>query len=142
MVLPRFIEAAKKDFPVVIYGNGEQKRSFTHVLDVIDAVMLIAFNVKTVGEVYNIGNPNEISIIDLAKKIIENVKSKSKIEFLDYKHAYGENFEDMERRFPNIKKVSDLGWRPKRNLDSIIEDIISEYDLNRIKPLYKFIRTI
>lgn len=124
MVIPRFIEAAQKNSPIIIYGNGEQKRSFIHVLDVIDAFMIIAFSDLTIGEIYNIGNPREISIKELALKIIKIVKSKSKIEFLDYVTAYGKNFEDMERRFPNINKLTDLGWSAKRDLDEIINDML------------------
>jgi UDP-glucose 4-epimerase len=127
MVVPRFVKAALKNEPITIYGNGNQTRCFAHVYDVVDAVLAIAFAKNTIGEVINIGNNFEISINDLAKKIIGETGSQSEIVYVPYVEAYGEGFEDMERRVPNINLIRDLvGWQPKRDLSTMIADISSE----------------
>jgi len=124
MVVPRFVQFALKNEPITIYGNGEQTRCFGHVLDAVDAVVRIAFAENTIGKVINIGNDYEISINDLAKKIIEQTNSKSEIVYVPYEEAYGDGFEDMERRVPNIELIKSLvGWEPKRDLSSMILDI-------------------
>jgi UDP-glucose 4-epimerase len=127
MVIPRFVSMALKNEPITIYGNGEQTRCFGHVYDVIDAVISVAFSNKTIGKVINIGNNFEISMNDLAKKIIEETGSKSEIKYIPYSEAYGDGFEDMERRVPNIDLIKSLtGWQPKRDLTQIIKDV-AEY---------------
>ncbi len=127
MVVPRFVEAALRNEPITIYGNGNQTRCFAHVYDVVDAVIAIAFAKNTIGKVINIGNDFEISINDLAKKIIGETRSQSEIAYVPYVEAYGEGFEDMERRVPNIDLIKDLvGWQPKRDLSTMIADISSE----------------
>ena len=127
MVVPRFVKAALNNEPVTIYGNGKQTRCFAHVYDVVDAVIAVAFAKNTIGKVINIGNDFEISINDLAQKVIEETNSTSKISFVPYEEAYGEGFEDMERRVPNIDLIRDLvGWQPKRDLSTMIADISSE----------------
>ena len=124
MVVPRFVQFALKNEPITIYGNGEQTRCFGHVLDAVDAVVRIAFAENTIGKVINIGNDFEISINDLAKKVIEQTKSKSEIVYVPYEEAYGDGFEDMERRVPNIDLIKSLvGWEPKRDLSNMIIDI-------------------
>jgi UDP-glucose 4-epimerase len=127
MVVPRFVKAALNNEPITIYGNGNQTRCFAHVYDVIDAVIAIAFAKNTIGKVINIGNNFEISINDLAKKIIGETGSQSEIAYVPYAEAYGEGFEDMERRVPNIDLIRDLvGWQPERDLSTMIADISSE----------------
>ncbi len=127
MVIPRFVSMALKNEPITIYGNGEQTRCFGHVHDVIDAVISVAFSDKTIGKVINIGNNFEISMNDLAKRIIEETRSKSEIKYIPYSEAYGDGFEDMERRVPNIDLIKSLtGWQPKRDLTQIIMDV-AEY---------------
>jgi UDP-glucose 4-epimerase len=127
MVIPRFVSMALKNEPVTIYGNGEQTRCFGHVYDVIDAVVSVAFSDKTIGKVINIGNNFEISMNDLAKKIIEETGSKSEIMYVPYSEAYGDGFEDMERRVPNIDLIKSLtGWQPKRDLTQIIRDVAED----------------
>jgi len=127
MVVPRFVSAALANEPISIYGTGLQTRCFAHVLDVIDAVVGLAFAPNAVGKVVNIGNSVEISINDLAKKIIEETGSKSEIVHVPYLEAYGNGFEDMDRRIPNIDLINELiGWKPKRDLSTIISDIASE----------------
>jgi UDP-glucose 4-epimerase len=127
MVVPRFVKSALNNEPVTIYGNGKQTRCFAHVYDVVDAVIAVAFAKNTIGKVINIGNDFEISINDLARKVIEETNSTSKISFVPYEEAYGEGFEDMERRVPNIDLIRDLvGWQPKRDLSTMIADISNE----------------
>jgi UDP-glucose 4-epimerase len=127
MVIPRFVSMALKNESITIYGNGEQTRCFGHVYDVIDAVVSVAFSDKTIGKVINIGNNFEISMNDLAKKIIEETGSKSEIKYIPYSEAYGDGFEDMERRVPNIDLIKSLtGWQPKRDLTQIIRDVAED----------------
>jgi UDP-glucose 4-epimerase len=127
MVIPRFVSMALKNDPITIYGNGEQTRCFGHVYDVIDAVVSVAFSDETIGKVLNIGNNFEISMNDLAKKIIEETGSKSEIKYVPYSEAYGDGFEDMERRVPNIDLIKSLtGWQPKRDLTQIIKDVAED----------------
>jgi UDP-glucose 4-epimerase len=92
---------------------------------VIDAVITIAFSENTIGEIYNIGNPIEISISDLAAKIIKISNSNSEVKYSSYETMYGSSFEDMERRFPNVDKLRKLGWSPKRDLDYILKELIN-----------------
>ena len=127
MVVPRFVKAALTNEPITIYGDGNQTRCFAHVYDVIDAVIAVAFAENTVGKVINIGNNVEISINGLAQKIIAETGSKSEIVYVPYEEAYGNGFEDMERRVPNIDLIYELvGWKPKRDLSTIITDISAE----------------
>ena len=127
MVVPRFVNAALLNEPITIYGTGNQTRCFTHVYDAVDAVMALAFADNAIGKVVNIGSNFEISINELAKKVIEETQSKSKIQYVPYVEAYGEGFEDMERRVPNIDLIRNLvGWQPKRDLSTIIADISRE----------------
>ena len=127
MVVPRFVKAALANDPITIYGDGNQTRCFAHVYDIVDAVLAIAFAENTIGKVINIGNDFEISINSLAKKIIEETDSKSETVYIPYAEAYGAGFEDMERRVPNIDLINQLvGWKPKRTLSIIINDISKE----------------
>jgi UDP-glucose 4-epimerase len=131
MVVPRFVKSALANEPITIYGDGTQTRCFAHVYDVIDAVIAIAFADNTIGKVINVGNDFEISINDLAKKIIIETGSKSEIVYVPYEEAYGDGFEDMERRVPNINLINQLvGWKPKRDLTTIISDISAEMKKN------------
>lgn len=124
MVVPRFVSAAISGQDISVYGDGKQTRAFCHIDDVIEALLLVIDSPKAIGQVYNVGNNFEISIADLAKKIIEVTASSSKLEFKSYADAYGPGFEDLERRVPDISKVGrDLGWAPKRDLTQIIKDI-------------------
>ena len=124
MVVPRFISAALKNQPLQVYGDGDQIRCFCHVDDAVRALLLVMDSDKAVGNVFNIGNNQQISIIELAKKIIEITGSKSEIVKLPYSEAYPEGFEDMQRRVPDISKIKNaLGWTPQIGLDQIIKDI-------------------
>lgn len=131
MVVPRFVKSAISNEPITIYGDGSQTRCFAHVYDVIDAVIAIAFAENTIGKIINIGNDFEISINGLAQKIITQTKSNSEIVYVPYEQAYGEGFEDMERRVPNIDLITQLvGWKPQRDLSTIIADIAAEMKKN------------
>jgi UDP-glucose 4-epimerase len=127
MVVPRFVKSAMNNEPLTVYGDGTQTRCFAHVYDVIDAITAIAFADNTIGKVINIGNDFEISINALAQKVIAETDSKSKIVFVPYDEAYGDGFEDMERRVPNIELIRKLvGWKPMRDLSTMIADISEE----------------
>ena len=127
MVVPRFVKSALSNEPITIYGDGNQTRCFAHVHDVIDAVIKVAFAENTVGKVLNIGNNSEISISDLARKIVLESESRSELVYVPYAEAYGDGFEDMERRVPNLDLIHQLvGWKPMRNLSTIIQDIVSD----------------
>jgi UDP-glucose 4-epimerase len=125
MVVPRFVSAALKNEPLSVYGSGDQIRCFCHVMDAVEALLLVINSDKSVGQVFNVGNNSQISIMELAKKVIEITGSKSSIEKISYEKAYPEGFEDMQRRVPDISKIKQLlGWEPKINLDQIIKDIV------------------
>ena len=124
MVVPRFVSAALANTPLSVYGSGDQIRCFCHVDDAVRALLLVMDSNKAIGQVFNVGNNQQISIMDLAKKVIEITNSSSKIEKIAYEDAYPDGFEDMQRRVPDISKIkSVLGWSPKIGLDQIIKDI-------------------
>jgi UDP-glucose 4-epimerase len=124
MVLPRFVNSALKGEKLSVYGSGEQIRCFCHINDAVKGLLLVMDSDKAVGEVFNIGNNQQISIMELAKKVIEITASKSTIEKIAYENAYPQGFEDMQRRVPDILKIKQvLGWSPQLNLDQIIKDI-------------------
>ena len=124
MVVPRFVEAAIKNNKVKVFGDGEQKRVFCHVFDAVDAVIKLAQDQKSIGQVFNIGGNEEISIKSLAQEIIKQVNSKSEIVFTTYSESYGEGFEDIHRRVPDISKIKEfISWKPTYNLKQIIIDV-------------------
>jgi UDP-glucose 4-epimerase len=124
MVVPRFVAAAIRNEPIQVYGSGDQIRCFCHVSDAIRALLLVIDSDEAIGQVFNVGNNQQISIMDLAKKVIEITGSKSEIKKIPYTEAYPEGFEDMQRRVPDISKIKQvLGWEPKIYLDQIIKDI-------------------
>jgi UDP-glucose 4-epimerase len=127
MVVPRFVKSALTNEPLTIFGDGNQTRCFAHVYDAVDAVIAIAFAKNTIGKVINVGNDFEISIKKLAEKIIAQTGSRSEIAYVTYEDAYGDGFEDMERRVPNIDLINQLvGWKPQYDLSRIITDISAE----------------
>ena len=124
MVVPRFINAALKNELLSVYGSGDQIRCFCHVEDAVRALLLVIDSDKAIGQVFNIGNNQQISIMELAKKVIEVTGSSSEIEQIPYEKAYPAGFEDMQRRVPDISKIKQvLGWEPAINLNQIIKDI-------------------
>jgi UDP-glucose 4-epimerase len=124
MVLPRFVAAAMKNEPLLVYGDGSQSRVFCHVLDAIDGVLKIFFDDKALGHAFNIGGEEEVSIKELAMRVISVTNSSSSIEFLPYSKAYPEGFEETMRRVPDTSKLRKMsGWKPEYSLDGIISDI-------------------
>lgn len=128
MVVPNFVEQALMGKPITVYGDGKQSRSFTFVGDVVDALIQLADCDHAVGQVFNLGNPVETSIEELARKVRAIVESDSEIVYIPYDQAYGEGFEDMPRRLPDIAKIYDfIQWKPRVSLDEIIRRVASEY---------------
>lgn len=126
MVIPRFIDQALTGLPLTVYGDGSQSRCFTSVLDVVEALMKLAACPAAEGRVVNIGSHNEITIAELARRIIELTGSDSTLQFIPYEDAYGENFQDMLRRKPDISRLKELtGFVPSRSLDDILHDAIA-----------------
>ena len=131
MVVPRFIEAAIKDEPLYVYGSGEQSRCFGAVWDIIRAAQGLMNCEDSFGEVYNIGNDKPVTIIQLAKRIIELTGSKSEIVRLTYEEAYGKNFDDMMVRQPSLEKVKNkIGYEPEYDLDRILTEMIEHQKIN------------
>jgi UDP-glucose 4-epimerase len=125
MVLPTFVRQALAGQPITVFGDGTQSRSFTYVGDVVDALIALASEPRAVGEVYNIGNIDEISIKDLAERVKKMTGSQSPIQLIPYDEAYEAGFEDMPRRVPDLTKLNALiGYQPKVRLEEIIQRVI------------------
>lgn len=128
MVVPRFVQSALASQPITIYGDGTQSRVFCHVADAVKAILILAGDDKAIGEVYNIGGVGETTIKQLAEKIIERTNSTSSITYTAYDEAYPAGYEDMQRRVPDTTKIKNaIGWSPAHNLDSIIDDVATEF---------------
>ena len=128
MVIPRFVQAALKGVPIQVHGDGTQTRVFCHVKDAVRAIDLIVKDDSTIGEVYNVGGTEEISILNLALKILEYTDSSSEIIKIPYSKAYSEGYEDMQRRVPNTAKIEKaLGWKSIESLESIIKDVTNYF---------------
>jgi UDP-glucose 4-epimerase len=124
MVVPRFVQAAVKNEPLTIYGDGTQSRVFCHVADAVQAIAMMAENDSTIGDVYNVGGTGEVTIKQLAEQVLNLTKSKSEITYTPYSDAYPAGFEDIQRRVPDISKVKGaIGWVPSKDLTQIISDI-------------------
>ena len=124
MVLPRFVKQALYNEDITIYDDGSQSRVFCHVQDAVRAVIALTKDDSTIGDYFNIGGIGEITMKELATKIIERTGSKSKLVSIPFDQAYGPGFEDMQRRVPDISKIkTKLGWQPTHTLDSIIDDV-------------------
>ena len=127
MVLPRFVKAALSDQPLTVYGDGTQSRSFCSVKDVVIAIDLLIASDKSIGQAFNIGSTVEISITELAKKVIDITKSSSEIIYKKHSEVFGDHFEEPQRRVPDISKIKKaVGWQPKQSLDEVIVEI-AEY---------------
>jgi UDP-glucose 4-epimerase len=125
MVLPTFVRQALDGEPLTVFGDGTQRRSFTYVSDVVDALVALAAEPGAVGEVFNVGNTGEISIRELAERVRAQAGSASPVTLIPYDEAYEAGFEDMPRRVPDISKVGRLvGYAPKVTLDEIIGRVI------------------
>ena len=127
MVVPRFVQAALKNDPITIYGDGTQSRVFCHVQDAVQAIATIAATDSTIGDVYNVGGSGEVTIKQLAEKVIAVTGSTSTITYTSYSDAYPAGFEDIQRRVPDISKIkSAIGWAPSKDLTQIISDIAAQ----------------
>ncbi len=148
MVIPRFVSQALRGEPLTVYGDGQQSRCFLHVSDAVDAILRLAASEAAVGKVFNIGSTQEISILDLARRVItsteryqrwrmkstppagEILQSEQQIDarivFVPYEEAYAEGFEDMARRVPDISRICETaGWQPAHSLDDTLDDVIA-----------------
>jgi len=128
MVVPRFVRQALQAEPITVYGDGQQSRCFADVADVVGAVVKLADNPEAVGQVYNIGTTEEITVLELAERVRQLTHSKSEIQFIPYEDAYAPGFEDMRRRVPSIEKlIALIGYSPKYRLNDILTRVI-EYE--------------
>jgi len=131
MVVPRFVQMALNDEPILIYGTGKQTRCFCYVADVVEAIVDLMNSDHAAGKVYNIGSSEEISIEELADKIIEMTGSKSQKQFVPYEVAYGRPIEDMMRRVPSLERIKEkIGWESGTSLDEILQVIIESFKRN------------
>jgi UDP-glucose 4-epimerase len=128
MVVPNFIKAAIRGEALKVHGDGTQSRCFGHVDDVVEALTKLIETPECFGKIFNIGNPEEISIKGLAEKAVEMTGSTSEIQFVPYEEVYGEGFEDMQRRVPSIEKaLKYIGFQPTRTLEDIINDVAAQF---------------
>ena len=127
MVLPRFVKAAISNQPLTVYGDGTQSRTFCSVADVVDALVLLMDSEESIGQAFNIGSTNEITITELAQKVIKLTNSTSEIVYKKHSEVFGDHFEEPQRRVPDILKIKKVvGWQPKQSLDEVIIEI-TEY---------------
>jgi len=127
MVVPRFVQAALKNEPITIYGDGTQSRVFCHVADAVEAIATIAATDSTIGNVYNVGGIGEVSIKQLAEQVVAAIGSTSEITYTAYSDAYPPGFEDIQRRVPDISKIKNaIDWAPTKDLTQIISDIAAQ----------------
>jgi UDP-glucose 4-epimerase len=133
MVLPRFVNAALSNQPLIVYGDGTQSRTFCSVIDVVEALILLMDNPKSIGHAFNIGSTNEITITELAQKVIELTNSASKVTYKKHSEVFGDNFEEPKRRVPDTSKIkSFVGWQPSKTLDEVILEIAEDLRSNGI----------
>jgi UDP-glucose 4-epimerase len=130
MVVPRFVQAAIKNEPIEVHGDGTQSRCFGHVADIVEGLHKLLDDPGCFGQVINLGNDEEVTITQLAERAIALTGSSSKIRFVPYAEAYGEGFEDMRRRVPSLEKAKQLiGYKPTRTLDDIINDVARDFKM-------------
>lgn len=128
MVVPNFIKAALKNEPIPVHGDGNQSRCFGHVSDIVEGLTRAIETPACFGQVMNLGNNEEVTIKQLAEKAIRMTGSKSQITYIPYSEAYGEGFEDMMRRVPNLEKAKRLiGFQPTKTLENIINDVAEQF---------------
>jgi UDP-glucose 4-epimerase len=128
MVVPTFVKQAMSGRPITIYGDGSQTRCFGYVGDVVGALIKLMDHPDAVGQVFNIGSTQEVSILQLAQLVKEITKSESEITFLPYAEAYSDGFEDMPRRIPDTTKITNLvGFKPSKDLRGIVSEVVAYY---------------
>jgi UDP-glucose 4-epimerase len=126
MVIPRFVSQALAGEPISVYGDGNQTRTFCHVADAVRGLMGLMACASAPGQVFNLGGEREVSIRQLAELIIERTGSKSRLEFIPFEQAYDEDFEDMQRRVPDLTKIGKaIGYQPEKRLENIIDDVVA-----------------
>jgi len=136
MVLPRLVDQALSGAPLTIYGDGQQTRCFCHVHDVVAALLSVLEEPGAEGDVFNIGSTEEVSILEVARRIIDATGSDSEVSLVPYDEAYGEGFEDMRRRVPDTSKLRSLtGWEPRHRLDEIIAEVVAEQRARAGQPV-------
>ncbi len=127
MVIPRFVRQALAGEPLTVFGDGRQTRCFCHVADVVQGLLALLDHPDASGQVFNLGSPEEISVLELAQRIVARTQSPSPVELVPYEHAYAGGFEEVPRRVPDISKIHDLtGWLPTRNIDDILAETLVE----------------
>jgi UDP-glucose 4-epimerase len=127
MVIPRLISQAFAGEPLTVFGDGSQTRCFCHVADVVRALLMLMDHPDAVGQVYNVGSTEEVSIAELARRVLMATGSRSTIDYIPYAEAYGIGFEDMQRRLPDVSKLQALtGWVPRFDLDRILAETIAD----------------
>ena len=125
MVLPRFVRAAREGRPLAVYGDGSQRRCFLHVGDAVEALIELAPCRASEGEVLNVGSPQEVTVLDLAHRVIEEAGGAGTIEFVPFERVYGEGFVDPPRRVPDVTRLERLiGFRPRRTLGDAVRDLL------------------
>ena len=138
MVVPRFVQAAMEERPIPVYGDGQQSRCFLHVADAINAILALGDRPEALGQVYNVGSTELVTIEQLAERVLERVDKwrdsmsmepvEHRIVRIPYSEAYGRGYEDMRTRKPDTSKVEALtGWRRQRTLDDTLDDVIHHY---------------
>ena len=126
MVLPRFVEQALAGQDLTVYGTGGQSRCFTHVYDTVDALVQLVETERSIGNVYNVGSAEPMTILALANRVLARTGSRSYVRLVPYEDAYGEGFEELGRRRPDCTAIRDLiGWQPTRTVDDAIDDVIA-----------------
>jgi len=136
MVVPSFVKQALRGHPLAVYGDGTQTRCFTYVTDVVGQLIALAEEPRAVGEVWNVGNDREeVTILDLARRVVARTASRSPIELVPYDRAYEEGFEDMLRRVPDLSKLRALtGYEPKVQLDEILDRVVAYFTSDTTRP--------
>jgi UDP-glucose 4-epimerase len=126
MVLPRFVKQARAGEDLTVYGDGVQTRCFTHVQDTVRAILLLTDNPGATGQVFNVGNPLAVPVVELARRVVHRVGSSSRIRFVPYETVFTDGFEELGQRIPDITAIEDLtGWHPELSLDDAIADVLS-----------------
>jgi UDP-glucose 4-epimerase len=128
MVLPRLVKQAIDNLPLTVYGDGQQTRCFCNVKDTVRAVVGLSQEPRAIGEIFNIGSGDEITILELARRIVQCARSRSEIKLIPYDQAYESGFEDMRRRVPSTEKIKTaVGWQPTILLDQTIDEVIAQF---------------
>jgi UDP-glucose 4-epimerase len=132
MVIPRLVDQALAGAPLTVFGDGTQTRTFTHVSDVVVAMLKLIDLPSAAGQVYNIGGVEEVTILELARRIKALTASASEITLVPYQQVYDRNFQDMPRRVPDITRLKNtIGYAPQRTLEEILRDVIADRKANR-----------